>query len=194
MTGDQAPHALYLALIIMLVASSLVGMRMPIGKVAKLALAWVAIFGAGFILFAFRSDFSALGQRLKSEATGAPMVSGEEMRVPMAEDGHFWVEAEVNGKPLRFLVDSGATTTTVSSGAALDAGIQTGTSTRSINTANGIAKVHRAYADRLQVGAIERTDFPVDVNRNDDTNVLGMNFLSSLRSWRVEGNYLILQP
>jgi aspartyl protease family protein len=194
MTGDQAPHALYLALLIMLVGSSLIGTRMPIGKAAKMGLAWVAIFGVAFILFSFRSEFSSLGQRLRAEATGAPIVSGEEMRVPMAEDGHFWIEGVVNGKPLRFLVDSGATTTTVSGKAASEAGIETGSLTGSISTANGVALVHKAYADRLQIGAIERTDFPVDVNRNDDTNVLGMNFLSSLASWRVEGKYLVLRP
>jgi aspartyl protease family protein len=34
----------------------------------------------------------------------------------------------------------------------------------------------------------------VDINEADDVNLLGMNFLSSLDSWRVEGNYLVLQP
>ena len=194
MTGDQAPHVLYMVLAIILVGSALVATRMPIGKAARMALAWLAIFGAIFIVFAFRSEFSAFGQRLKAEATGEPIFSGEEMRIPMAEDGHFWVEGAVNGQPARFLIDSGASSSTISSATAAAAKVETGSLTQYVNTANGIARVHRAYADHLQIGAIERTDFPVDVNANDDTNLLGMNFLSSLASWRVEGNYLVLRP
>lgn len=192
--SDQAPGVIYLVLAIVLVASSLIGTQMPIGKAAKMALAWVAIFGLVFGVFAFRSEFSALGQRLKAEATGQPIVSGEEMRVPMAEDGHFWVQGLVNGKPVRFLVDSGASNTTIAGATAAGAGVEKGTLTQYINTANGRALVHKAYADRLELGAIERTDFPVDINANDDTNILGMNFLSSLAGWRVEGNYLVLRP
>ena len=44
MSGDEAPRTLYLVLLLMLVASSLVGMRLPVGKVLKMFLAWVAIF------------------------------------------------------------------------------------------------------------------------------------------------------
>ena len=194
MTGGQAPNVLYMALAIILVGSSLVAARMPIGKAAKMALAWLAIFGAIFTVFAFRSEFSALGQRLKAEATGQPIFAGEEMKIPMAEDGHFWIEGVVNGQTVRFLVDSGASNTTVSRATATEAKIETGTLTQYISTANGVARVHKAYADHLQIGAIKRTDFPVDVNANDGTNVLGMNFLSSLGSWRVEGNYLVLRP
>ena len=63
-----------------------------------------------------------------------------------------------------------------------------------VSTANGPARATKGWADRLEVGSIERTDFPVDINENHDVNLLGMNFLSSLQSWRVEGNYLVLQP
>jgi aspartyl protease family protein len=51
-----------------------------------------------------------------------------------------------------------------------------------------------ATAERFDVGTIARTDFTLHVNNADSTNVLGMNFLSSLGSWRVEGNILILRP
>ena len=190
---DQGPRALYLALMLMLVASSLVGMRLPLAKVAKMALAWVAIFGAAFVIFAFRNDFSALGQRLRAEATGAPMLAGEEMRIPMAEDGHFWVRAEINGHSAPFLVDSGASVTTVSAETAENAGLETGLRIEMVSTANGSVMMKKSRADRLQVGPVTRTDFAVNINDRDDTNVLGMNFLSSLSSWRVEGNYLVLR-
>ena len=63
-----------------------------------------------------------------------------------------------------------------------------------VSTANGSARVTQSSADRFEVASIVRSDFPIDVNEQDDLNLLGMNFLRSLSSWRVEGNYLVLQP
>jgi aspartyl protease family protein len=62
-----------------------------------------------------------------------------------------------------------------------------------VNTANGPTSVMQSYADRLEVGSIERTGFPIDVSEQEGLNLLGMNFLRSLRGWRVEGKYLVLQ-
>lgn len=194
MNGDQRMNMLYLMLCMLLVASSLIGMRLPIGKVLKMALAWVAIFGVGFALFTFRGEFSALGAKLKAEATGTPIQSGEELRLAMRDDGHFWVNASVNGQEAPFLVDSGASITTVSPAVAAAAKIETGMRVAQVETANGEVQMAIAKAERFEVGPIVRTDFTVHVNNGDDTNVLGMNFLSSLQSWRVEGNTLVLQP
>jgi aspartyl protease family protein len=191
-TSDNSPHVVYLVLLLMLVASSLIGMRLPLGKALKMTLAWVAIFAGVFAVFAFRDEFSAFGQRLRAEATGEPIATGEEIRIPISEDGHFWVEADVNGQSARFLIDSGASITTISSKTARAAGIQPGIRVP-VNTANGRVAMARASAERFTVGFIERTDFTVHVSSSDDLNVIGMNFLSSLRGWRVEGNYLVLK-
>jgi aspartyl protease family protein len=194
MDGYDTPNTFYLLLLLMLVGSSLVGMRLPVAKAAKMALAWVAIFAAGFALFSFRSEFSALGARLKAEAIGTPVVAGGELRIPMAEDGHFWVDASVNGHEAPFLVDSGASITTISRVTASTAGVETSGGKSAVSTANGMVNMYPATADRFEIGPIARTDFGIQVNERDDFNVLGMNFLSSLASWRVEGNYLILKP
>jgi aspartyl protease family protein len=191
-SGEDAPRALYLVLLLMLVAASLIGMRLPAGKVVKMALAWVAIFASGFALFAFRSDFGALGQRLRAEATGEPIASGQDLRIPISEDGHFWVDADVNGEPARFLIDSGASITTVSAEVALAAGIQPRMRVP-VNTANGRVTMARGSAERFSVRSIERRDFTIHVTSSDRTNVIGMNFLSSLRGWSVERNYLVLR-
>jgi aspartyl protease family protein len=194
MDSYDASNTLYLLLLLVMVGSSLVAMRLPLARTAKMALAWVAIFGVLFALFSFRGEFSALGSRLKAEAMGTPVVSGEEVRIPMAEDGHFWVDASVNGHDAPFLVDSGASITTLSRKAAEQAGIETGIRVAMVQTANGSVDMKLARADRLDVGSITRTDVGIAVNDHDDANVLGMNFLSSLSGWRVEGNYLVLKP
>ena len=191
---EKGPSIIFYIVAAVFVASSLIGMRQPIGKTLKMVLAWVAIFGVAFILFSFRSEFSGFGKRLKAEALGTSIEDGAEVRIPMADDGHFWVSAKLNGHDVRFMVDSGASITTVSKDTAVDAGMPIGNEHVIVNTANGPARATKGYADRLSIGSIERTDFPVDINENDDTNLLGMNFLSTLQSWRVEGNYLVLQP
>jgi aspartyl protease family protein len=191
-TSDNSPHVVYLVLLLMLVASSLVGMRLPLGKALKMTLAWVAIFAGVFAVFAFRDEFSAFGQRLRAEATGEPIATGEEIRIPISEDGHFWVEADVNGQSARFLIDSGASITTISRDTAASAGVRPGIRVP-VNTANGRVAMARATAERFSVGAIERSDLTVHVSSSEDLNVIGMNFLSSLRGWAVEGNYLVLR-
>jgi len=190
----DSAYVIYYVIVIAAVASSLFGMRQPIGKTLKMALAWVVIFGVGFILFSFRSDFTAFGQRLKAEAMGSSINDGATVRIPMAEDGHFWVEAKVNNHALRFMVDSGASVTTISRNDAKAADVPTTGRQTTVQTANGTTLAVQSMADTLEVGSIQRSGFPVDINEHDDTNLLGMNFLSSLRSWRVEGNYLVLEP
>jgi aspartyl protease family protein len=192
--NDNGPYLVFYLMAAVFVASSLFAMRMPLAKALKMALAWVAIFGVAFLLFAFRGEFSQLGQRIRAEATGSPIVEGEVVRIPVAEDGHFYVNAKLNGQDVRFMVDSGASVTTVSRSAANAAGMDIGTRRATVITANGPASVMQSYADRLQIGSIERTDFPVDVSEQEGLNLLGMNFLRSLQGWRVEGNYLVLQP
>lgn len=194
MSDDQGGNLLYMVLLLVLVASSLVGMRLPLGKTVKMAAAWVAIFAVGFVIFSFRSEFMAVGSRLKAEAVGTPIQAGEELRIPMAEDGHFWVEASVNGHEAPFLVDSGASFTTISRETANQAGVETGMRVALVETANGTVQMRKARADNFSVGAIHRSDFAIQVNDHDGSNVLGMNFLSSLEGWRVEGHYLVMQP
>lgn len=192
----QAPNALYLLLCLALVASSLVGMRLSAGKAAKMWLAWVAIFAFGFALFSFRGEFGTLGARLKSEALGSadPVVSGQTLRLQKRDDGHFWVDARINGKPVRFLVDSGATTTTISQDVADAAGLEAGMRGDVVGTANGTVFMPKVTAGLVEVGPIRRTDMSVNINPNDGTSVLGMNFLSGLSSWGVQGDTLVLTP
>jgi aspartyl protease family protein len=192
MTG-HSPQVAYYALGVILLLSSLLAMRLSLGKALKMVLAWAGIFAAFFVLFAFRGEFQQFGQRLRAEALGSPVVDGQELRVPIGSDGHFWVEASINGHSARFLIDSGASVTTISREMARDARVPTDGRRWIVETANGAASIIQASADRLEVGTISRPDFPVDINERDETNVLGMNFLSSLSSWRVERNYLIMR-
>lgn len=193
--SENGPYVVYYVIGAVFVASALFGMRLPIGKALKMALAWVVIFAITFALFTFRSEFSALGDRLYASAVGDPVeLEGGELRVDMAEDGHFWVRGKVNGKSVRFLIDSGASVTTLSASAAAAAGIAPTNRRSVVNTANGQILVAQATAGRLEIGPIARTDFAVNVSDRDGTDILGMNFLSTLDSWRVERGDLVMRP
>lgn len=196
--GDQALSLVYLMLLLVLVGSGLAVRRAPIGSTLKMALAWILIFGLGFAIFALRDEFRALGHRLLAELSGeaAQQVTGGELRIRASSDGHFWVDGEVNGRPVRFLIDSGATVTTITRETAARVGVASGGGFGvMVNTANGPVMVERGRAERLKIGPIEREDIGVHVSATlGDTNVIGMNFLSTLSGWGVEGRFLVLRP
>ena len=147
MTNDLMLGGLYILMAIMLVLGSLMSRREPAAKLLTMALAWIAIFGAGFVLFTFRDDFGWVAQRLRAEATGKPVEQGSQIRIPMAIDGHFWVEAKINGEPIKFLVDSGATMTTIGRSAAERAGVTISpTADQLVRTGNGIVKAQWIFA------------------------------------------------
>lgn len=194
MTNDVMLGSLYLLMAMMLVLGGLINRREPLAKLLVMALAWVAIFGGGFVLFTFRDDLSFIAQRLKTEATGEPIVAGREVRIPMAIDGHFWVEGAINGVPVKFLVDSGATVTTIDRATALRSGaIVAEARDQLVRTGNGMINVSRGRAQSLRIAAIERDNVGLHIVDGDEMNVLGMNFLSSLSRWSVEGRWLVLQ-
>ena len=112
----------------------------------------------------------------------------------MAVDGHFWVRADVNGREVRFLVDSGATMTTIDLATAVAAGVAIDPNrSQLVRTGNGMIRVSRGRAESLEVGGIERRGIAVQISETDNLNVLGMNFLSSLDRWGVEGRWLVLE-
>ena len=194
--GEFALSFLYAIGLLVMVGSALAVRRIPMATGLKMAAGWGLIFVAAFIAFTLKDDFKALGRRVMQEVTGdAKLVqAGEELRIRKSDDGHFWVNAKVNGESVEFMVDSGASITTLSSGAARSAGVEPSSRFRSlVQTANGTISTARGRA-RIKVGTIEREDFAVHISDRDDTSLLGMNFLSSLSSWRVEGDWLILKP
>jgi aspartyl protease family protein len=195
--GGQALSFIYLLGCLVLVGSGLMVRRLPLGQSLKLVLAWLLIFGAFFLAFTLKDDFFALGRRAYAEVIGDNVVdSGHgEIRIRQSDDGHFYINGEVNGHAVRFLVDSGATVTTLSRATAHNAGVEPdGGFGVMVDTANGTAMMDRGMVDRLKVGPIARNELAVHISRGeDDLDVVGMNFLSTLSAWGVEGATLRLK-
>ncbi|HEY4545217.1 MAG TPA: retropepsin-like aspartic protease [Pedomonas sp.] len=124
-------------------------------------------------------------------------VMGEEVRIRMSPDGHFWAQVAINGVERRMLVDSGATVTALSERTAEAASIDrsAGMLPVMMRTANGIVEAETGTVERLSLGGIEARNLKVVVSAAlGPIDILGMNFLSQLASWRVEGRTLILTP
>lgn len=125
------------------------------------------------------------------------VVEGGETRVMMGRDGHFWITAMVNGETVNFMVDTGATLTAVSERTANRIGLKprTGGIPVSLNTANGTISAEIGTLDEVRFGnVVARGLDTVIVPNLGETNVIGMNLLSRLASWRVEGRTLVLVP
>jgi aspartyl protease family protein len=196
--GDQALQFVYLVGWLVLVVSALLVRRIPMGQGLKMFAAWALIFLIVFIGFTLKDDFIALGKRVMAEGRGeGNMVqSGRELRIRKSDDGHFHVAASLNGTPVRFMIDSGATMTSISAATARRAHIEPGGGFPVLlQTANGEVTAERGSADSLKVGTIERRGHAVLISDSlGDMDVLGMNFLSSLSSWGVDGEWLVLKP
>ncbi|QLC24169.1 TIGR02281 family clan AA aspartic protease [Parasphingopyxis algicola] len=197
MSDGQGISLVWAVIMLVIVVSALASRRIPLGQAAKMAVAWIAIFAIGLTIYAFRNDIKAFGQRIWYEIDPPETVAdGEALRIRKSPDGHFWVDVRINGNEERFLIDSGATVTALSVGAATRSGVEPGGGFPMIlNTANGAISADRARAETLIVGTIRRDDMPVVIAEEfGGTNVLGMNFLSSLSSWSVQGDWLVLEP
>lgn len=124
-------------------------------------------------------------------------VAGNDVRIRMSPDGHFWAQAAVNGVERRMLIDSGATVTAVSEQTAQLAAVDRNSSLFPVimRTANGAIQAETGTVTRLELGGIEARNLKVVISPAlGNIDVLGMNFLSQLASWRVEGRTLVLVP
>lgn len=195
---DKA-NAIYLAILLLVVLVSSASLRhVGFGRLAKMALAWIAIFGAILLMTAYREDAGAIFSRVAAEADPARGHSEDgEFSLRARNDGHFWVRAEIEDQPVLFLVDTGASGIVLTAEAARRVGIDPAklTFNHYARTANGVVRGAGARVAKLEVGPIVRTDIAVNVTDGAlDTNLLGMDFLRTLSSWRVEGDTLVMRP
>ena len=187
-----AVYAIAAALILMILQ------RLPyVGRFVRFAFSFALLAFFIFVLLAqapYQPELSRITDKLGLDDQ---KVSGRELRVSMSQDGHFWVVASINGVKRRMLIDSGATVTALSPSTARDAKIDTGTGLAPVvlRTANGAAPAEIGRADEIRVGNIVARNLRIVSSPGlGDLDVLGMNFLSKLESWRVEGQTLILVP
>jgi aspartyl protease family protein len=198
---DLAPAGLtptLVAIVGAILLVSIVARRIPVLRTVFALLTWAALAGVLLFVVAERERFDPYVGRIASALDlDRQRVEGGETRVPMARDGHFYVQAEIAGVRRRMLVDSGATVTALSVGTVAAAGLPLRATPfpMLIRTANGTIRADTAALPELRMGNIVARDLSVVVSPAfGNADILGMNFLSRLKSWRVEGRTLILVP
>lgn len=168
-----------------------------VGRVLRGLFSFALLAFAIFLILQHAPFDPNLGRLTSAIGLDRQQVVGSEVRIPMARDGHFWVDAEINGIKRKMLVDSGATVTAVSQETARAAAVEADATLLPLlmQTANGTVRAKAGTVDALAVGAIEAQRLKVVISPAlGDTDVLGMNFLSQLAAWRVEGRTLFLVP
>lgn len=124
-------------------------------------------------------------------------VEGGETRIAQHADGHYWLEATVNGHRAAFLIDTGATLTAVSQSTADAAGLEprSGGMPIRLSTANGTVSAYTTSIEELRFGNVAARGLDAVIAPGlGETNVIGMNLLSRLASVRIEQGELILTP
>lgn len=125
----------------------------------------------------------AAGYFVATQLTAEPPVARsldqgtQEIAIPVSRDGHFYLDGAINGEPLRFMIDTGATYVSVGAGFAKAAGLPDGI-TGYFTTANGkvegrIVKNLEVQADAFQVSGLSVAVMP----SQSRVGLLGQNFL-----------------
>jgi aspartyl protease family protein len=162
-----------------------------------------ALFSVGMLslclFFLFQqAPFDPTLSRIKSQlGLDDQRVTGRDVRIAMSPDGHFWARVSINGVQRRMLIDSGATISAISEKTAAEAEVDKGAGLMPVilQTANGAVRAETGSIDRLTVGTIEARNLKTVISPAlGPIDILGMNFLSQLASWRVEGRTLIMVP
>jgi aspartyl protease family protein len=201
---DDSLRLVYLSvLLVMLIGSIGLGRTRAAAKFRYLGV-WLLIAVGLVAIYAYRAPVLELAAPVLRELRPSRVVEavgaeGErELVVRRASDGHFRVDADVNGVPVRFLVDTGASTTVLTQADARRVGIDPATLTfdRAVQTANGLAFFARAFLTSFSIGPYHLASVPVGVMPAGalDTSLLGMSTINRFSSWRIDGDQMVLVP
>jgi aspartyl protease family protein len=190
-----------------LVGGALIARRRqgPTVQLLRYAAAWVLI-GLGLLtVYAYRAELFGWKERVIAELVpqrgtvvrsdpAAPY--GNSISFRSRDGGHFVVEAQVNGTPVRFMVDTGASDVVLTPSDARRVGLNPNTLTysRQYHTANGIVAGAPVVLDSVRVGPIEIDRVRASVNRAEMAgSLLGMSFLGRLSGYEVSNGVLTLR-
>ena len=173
-------------------------------RVSVVLFSFVSLAAAMMIGLAGTSDPSGgtsdrAGNRASSGMAPAVADSLAEAGVSIARsrDGHFWIDAEVNGRQIRFLVDTGASDVVLTREDADSLGILLQPQDYSLiyRTASGTTRAAPVQLDYVSFGTLHLWNVEAAVNQsNMDVSLLGQSFLSRLSGFEVSGNILTLRP
>ncbi len=185
-----------LSFVVLLVSGLIARRRGAGGTMFKYATAWIAIAAVLLIVYGMKDEAARFGRKMLSELMPSMGLQDENtMSFRASSNGHFMVDVLVDGKPIQFMVDSGASDVTLSLRDAERLGLDRAALMfdRTYQTANGVVRGAPVRLKKVEIGPIAVDDVRASVNEAPmGTSLLGMSFLSRLASWRVDGDRLTL--
>ncbi|ESW59701.1 MAG: aspartyl protease [Rhodobacter sp. CACIA14H1] len=190
MDQETTGRLFYLVLLLAAVGGYvIVEFRQRMGQTLRTAAAWGLIFIGVMAGYGLWND-------LRTDIAPRQMVAeGGTVEVPRAADGHYYLTLTVNGTPVQFLADTGATSMVLSSADARRLGIDPDglVYVGRAQTANGTVATARVRLETVELGPYRDDGFDAWVNRGDmDASLLGMEYLS-LYSVEITGDRMILR-
>jgi aspartyl protease family protein len=198
-TGMDATDAIGLLGFLALVSAALVfARRTSLGVVARNAGIWAGL-GLGLLVgYSYRAEITGAFQRVAGELIPSMAVAStpHSLTVTAADDGHFYVMGKVNGAPVRFAIDTGASGVLLAPADAERAGVSLSTLKfdAASETANGVGFAAPYTAPTLEVGSIRLTNVPMAVDKTPmSASLLGMSFLKRMDALEFHGDQLVLK-
>jgi aspartyl protease family protein len=154
------------------------------------AAAWALIFGGFIAAYGLWND---IAHTVRPQQT----VFTEENRivVPRSSNGHYFIHTEVNGAPVRFVLDTGATSIVLTQADAEAVGLDPGNLkyySRAM-TANGEVRTAPVRLDEVRLGPVSDTDVPAVVNEGEmSSSLMGMTYLQRWGKIEIAGDTLTL--
>ncbi len=187
---DTTLRILYLVCLLAFVAGGLFWGRRNLGRRMRDFLVWVLIFALAVIVYGFRDV-------LRQELLPAEMAvsEGGAIEIRRAGDGHFHATLEVDGTPVRFMVDTGASDIVLSRRDALRVGIPVDglEFLGRADTANGTVETAAVRLDSVRLGPITDTNVRASVSAGGlDTSLLGMTWLDRFARIEITGDTMRL--
>ncbi len=195
-------HLVWLGLIGAVIAASLFASRIPVSAQMKQLATWAGIVVLLMGGYVYRYELQDFASRMTAGIVpGSPYSRTSEDGVLTVmidrSRGHFQTVAEVNGKSLRFMIDTGASAVVLTPDAARAAGYDPDalSYTVRVNTANGTAQAAIIRLDAIDLGGIVRRDVEAMVAEPGklDENLLGLTFLDTLSGYEVRGDRMIFR-
>lgn len=198
---DAHYHILYITLLLMVWSGGMYHhYHGRMGEAARHAALWLLIGLASVTLYIFRAPMQDMWMHLRGELVpGAPVLTSEgALELTRSQDGHFYLEVEINGLPLRMLVDTGASNIAIDTLTARRLGIATENLDYSAiaQTANGQVHFAPVMLEEITAGPIVLHSVMAGIQREplDTPPLLGMSFLEKLSFYSVTGEKLVLRP
>lgn len=159
------------------------------GGILMLMIAWVLLFAGAYWYFQLRLTHNANPNRAEVLA-----LQHGEVRLQRNPDGHYLAQGEIDGQPVTFLVDTGATRVALSPGLAEKLALTRGPAVK-VETANGATRAYQTRLQTVRLGTLEVHDVAalITPGLDSDTVLLGMSFLKQME-FTQRGSELTLKP